>query len=177
MWTWIVLVSGLVVSGEVDVGYDRERMYGGWRGGDCMNTRHEVLVEESLVEVELSEDGCKVVSGLWYDPYTSKTFTDSRKLDVDHLVPLKEAHQSGAAEWNDEERRDYANDLSNPGHLIAVEARVNRRKGAKDVAEWLPPNESFRCAYVMAWVGVKKKWGLTVDYAEERVINEVLGSC
>ena len=65
---------------------------------DCQNARHEVLIEESLSTVgfKTSKD-CRVVSGSWNDPYSGRTITDATKLDIDHMVPLKEAHQSGAA--------------------------------------------------------------------------------
>ncbi len=168
--------AALTISPEVDAPYDRSAQYGGWidENGDCISTRHEVLAQESLVPPTMSPDGCKVVAGLWYGLYTARTFTDPRDLDIDHLVPLKEAHQSGAWAWSRERRRAFANDLLNPGHLIAVEASANRRKGAKDLAEWLPPNERFHCAYVQAWVAVKRAWGLSMDQAEVTVLGRVL---
>ena len=164
---------------EVDAPYDRARHYGGWIDADrdCQSTRHEVLAAESLIPPVLSQDGCKVIGGLWYGLYTARTFTNPRSLDIDHLVPLAEAHQSGGWAWDRQTRRAYANDLDNPGHLIAVHAGTNRAKGAKDPAEWLPPNEAFRCAYVAAWVAVKRKWGLTMDQVEAAVIRRVLVGC
>ena len=169
------LAWGQVIEPEVDAPYDRARQYGGWiyADRDCMNTRHEVLAAESLVPPVLSPDGCKVIGGLWYGLYTGRTFTDPRDLDIDHLVPLKEAHQSGAHAWDRERRRAYANDMTNPGHLIAVEARANRAKGAKDPAEWLPSNEAFRCPYVLAWVAVKRASELSMDRAEAAAIERV----
>ncbi len=148
--------------------------FGDWidSDGDCINTRHEVLAQESLVPPLFLN--CKVIAGLWYDPYTGLTFTDPKKLDVDHLVPLKEAFLSGAVLWTRERKRLYANDLENPGHLIAVEARANRQKGAKDPSEWMPPNESFHCAYLLAWVGVKDAWGLSMDEVESWAIEAMM---
>ena len=168
---------GQVIEPEVDAPYDRSQ-YGGWTDadGDCMNTRHEVLAAESLVPSILSPDGCKVVAGLWFGFYTGRTFTDPRDLDIDHLVPLKEAYQSGGWAWTRERRRAYANDLDNPGHLIAVDRRANRRKGARDPAEWLPSNEAFLCAYVLAWVADKRAWRLSMDQAEAAAIEQVLAA-
>ena len=167
-FVWLLTFPAAGQTPEVNAPYDRAAQYGGWIDADrdCMNTRHEVLAQESLIPPVFSEDGCKVVAGLWYGLYTGRTFTNPRDLDIDHLVPLKEAHQSGAYAWDRQTRRAYANDLDNPGHLIAVESRANRRKGARDPAEWLPPNEAFHCAYVRAWVAVKRKWGLTMDAVE-----------
>ena len=75
-----------------------------------------------------------MVSGSWNDPYSGRTITDASKLDIDHMVPLKEAHESGAANWPRERERAYANDLDDPDTLIAVDRRLNRQKGAKDPA-------------------------------------------
>jgi hypothetical protein len=172
-------LDGLTIAPEVNAPYDRESMYGGWRDddGDCQNTRQEVLAAESLIPAVLSDDGCNVKTGLWFDLYTGLTFTTPGDLDIDHLVPLKEAHQSGAHAWTDEKRRDYANDQDNPGHLIAVDDGTNQSKGDKDPAEWLPPNLAFRCAYVSAWTAVKREWVLAMDSAEEAAIRGVLVGC
>jgi hypothetical protein len=172
-------LDGLTIAPEVAAPYDREAMYGDWQDadGDCQSTRHEVLATESLIQVSLSDDGCRVIAGLWFDPYTGLTFTDPGDVDIDHLVPLKEAHQSGAHAWNADIRRSYANDLDNPGHLIAVDDGTNASKGFKDPAEWLPPNDEFQCAYVVAWLAVKRAWQLALDEAEAEAIRGVREGC
>ncbi len=171
--------AGLVIAEEIDVPYDRDDWHKRWldEDRDCQSARTEVLIEESLENPALSADGCKVLSGLWHDPYTGKTFTDPRNLDIDHVVPLKEAHESGGALWTDERRRAYANHLGNPNHLIAVSAGANRSKGAKDPAEWLPTDEQFHCDYVLIWTEIKEAWELTVDPAEAAAVREVLAEC
>lgn len=170
----VIFSIGFIGSSYSFVPYDRDSQYGDWidADGDCLNTRHEVLQQESLMPAIIED--CKVIFGLWYDPYTAKTFNDPSELDVDHMVPLKEAHISGAYAWTDEQRRAFANDLDNPGHLIAVQARANRVKGAKDPSEWLPPNEAFHCAYVKTWIGIKLKWNLSVDEEEHRTVADIL---
>lgn len=94
--------------------YDRDR-YGGWvdEDRDCRNTRQELLQELSTRRPRWSPDGCRVVSGRWYDPYTGKTFTTSSPLDIDHLVPLAWAWDHGADEWTDRRRRAFALDTRN----------------------------------------------------------------
>ncbi len=174
-------LEGIEIAPEVDAEYDRVAMYGGWRDDDddCQNTRYEVLAAESLVPVTYNEAGCGVILGLWYDPVTGRAFTDPTfgKVQIDHLVPLKEAHQSGAHAWTGEKRRQYANDMENPGHLIAVHGGTNSSKGCRDPGEWLPPNLSFYCPYVEAWLGVKRKWELAVDEQEAAAILEILDDC
>jgi len=160
------------------VPYSRD-LYGGWTDadGDCQDTRQEVLIAESLVPVELDARGCRVVSGQWLDPFTGQTFTNPGDLDIDHFIPLAEAHRSGASQWTPQLRRQFANDLSWPGSLIAVSASANRSKGDRDPADWLPPNQDFHCEYVRAWVIAKGYWGLTMDDRERGSVYSVLGQC
>ena len=67
-----------------------------------------------------NDEGCSFLSGNWIDPYSGLEITDATTLDIDHLVPLKEAHESGGFAWDTEKRRSYANDLVDPDCLIAV---------------------------------------------------------
>ena len=114
--------------------------------GDCQDTRAEVLIAESRVPVAFqTAPQSSVSSGEWFGAYAGQVFTDPSELDVDHLVPLKEAHESGTFSWDASRKRDFANDLSDPNHLIAVSASQNRSKGAKDLNEWMPADSSFHC--------------------------------
>ena len=136
-----------------------------------------MLIAESISPVGFkTSKGCRVVSGSWDDPYSGKTIINATKLDIDHMVPLKEAHESGAANWSRERKRAYANDLDYPDTLIAVDRRLNRQKGAKDPAEWLPPNPAYQAEYARAWVAVKLKWGLTADRRELMALRKLLGN-
>ncbi len=158
--------------------YDR-RLYGGWgdEDGDCQNTRTEVLIAESLVEVSMDDEGCRVIAGEWLDPYTGIVITDPSKLDVDHFIPLAEVHRSGAAAWDSTRRHVFANNLQQSGALIAVSASTNRSKGDRDPADWLPPNEAYHCKYVKDWIDYKAAWQLTLDANESRVVAEILTRC
>lgn len=155
------------------------KLYRHWidEDGDCQSTRNEVLIEESLVPVSLDLSGCKVISGKWRDLYSGKVFTSPRNLDIDHMIPLAEAHRSGAAAWSSEQKKLFANDLSDPDALIAVSASENRSKGDKDPAHWLPSNSAFHCEYIARWKNVKNKWGLGLDAQEAKAVNEMLDQC
>lgn len=162
----------------VDEPYSRG-LYRHWTDADknCRSTRDEVLVQESLNPVTFDASGCRVVSGRWFDPFTGVTVTDPKKLDIDHLVPLAEAHRSGAHSWSKLERTRYANDLDHPDTLIAVLASTNRSKADKDPLLWLPPDWSYRCDYVDRWVATKMRWGLKRDLLEEWWTNGLLWFC
>ena len=100
--------------------------------GDCQNTRHEVLQDESLDTVTfLTDRKCIVLTGKWLDPFTGSVVTEAGRLDVDHMVPLFHAHISGGWAWDAEGCRDYANSTEDPSHFIAVTAEVNRAKGGE----------------------------------------------
>ncbi len=145
---------------------------------DCQDTRVEVLIEESLVPPTFkNEDRCRVISGLWEGPYTGQSFTEASDLDIDHLVPLKNAHLSGGWQWDDERREDYANSMATDYHLIAVENNANRSKGARGPEEWQPPDSSYHCQYARDWIAVKADWGLTATAAEWEALETMLATC
>ena len=145
--------------------------------GDCQDARQEVLIAESLAPVAYTDDrACRVDTGFWVDPYTGEAFDDPGDLDVDHMVPLANTHRSGGWSWDAARREQYANDLSFPGHLIAVHAGANRAKGARGPEEWRPPLRSYWCEYAIDWIIIKNHWGLTVTEAEFGALQEMLGT-
>jgi len=91
------------------------------------------------------------------------------------MVPLKEAHESGAFQWSSERKQLYANDLSSEKTLIAVSSSANRSKGSRDPAEWLPTNSSYQNTYASNWASIKVKWGLTADEDEINALKTILG--
>ncbi len=159
-------IDRLPVAAETRKGYERSR-FEHWvdADGDCQDTRDEVLAAESLVAVS----GCDIQRGKWLSYYDAVTTALSTGFDVDHLVPLAEAWDSGAKRWNAATRRRYANDLRDARTLVAVTASANRSKSDRDPAEWMPALGA--CKYVRQWVAVKIRWKLTVDRAEKRALQ------
>lgn len=163
MFKVLPILAVALLSSDTPPEYAR-RQWGGWIDADrdCQDTRQEVLIAESHEPVTFkTEKGCIVKEGLWEDIYTGEVFINPSKLDVDHMVPLRHAHQNGGALWSRKKKRLYSNDLGNPEHLIAVSASANRSKGARSPLKWLPPNPSYRCQYIDDWTGVKMAWELT----------------
>ena len=145
---------------------------------DCQNTRHEVLISESTKAVEFKDGrSCEVDAGSWKDPYTGEVFTEPGDLDIDHMVPLINAHRSGGHAWDRERKSEYANNLSYNGHLIAVSASANRSKGGKGPEEWRPPNSEYWCQYALDWVTIKREWELTATEEESEALSEMLSTC
>ena len=146
--------------------------------GDCQDARQEVLIAESLVEVTYEDDReCRVEWGRWWAPYLSHHLENPRHLDVDHHVPLKNAHLSGGWAWDEERKEEYANYLGAENHLIAISARHNRRKGARGPEEWAPPDNSLWCDYATDWAEIKQEWDLTMTTRESEIVMDMLGTC
>jgi hypothetical protein len=146
--------------------------------GDCQDTRHEVLIEESLSPPVFADDRrCRVVAGTWRDAYSGLFYTDPAILDIDHFVPLAEAHRSGGWRWTTDQKRDYANDLIDPNHLIAVHQSLNRQKGAQTPATWRPPDRSAWCGYASAWIAIKARWTLSIAADERAALVEMRAYC
>lgn len=131
---------------------------------DCQNTRHEILIESSQTPVIFKNElECTVKIGKWLDPYTGKTITDASKIDIDHIVPLSEAHKTGGAKWDAKTKKKFAND---PLNLIATENRINRQKSDKAPHQWKPPNSQYHCEYAQRWRIIKDKYRLEYEYEE-----------
>ncbi|KAG5719130.1 hypothetical protein E4T56_gene11878 [Termitomyces sp. T112] len=125
---------------------------------------------------EITDSSCKATSGKWVSPYDNVATTLASDLDIDHVVPLKEAWISGARLWTTAQREAFANDLIRP-QLVAVTDNLNQSKGDKDVSRWVPPLTSYVCTYVRAWVQVKHYYNLSVDSDEKAALQSYLGNC
>jgi hypothetical protein len=170
-------LAGLTVAAERRAGYDRD-LFDHWidADGDGCNTRWEVLITESRTPVSIS-GSCTVSGGSWVSPFDGVATTNPSDLDIDHLVPLAEAWDSGAHSWSASRRRAFANDLDLDAALIAVTDNLNQQKGDDDPAEWLPPRAAYRCTYARNWIAVKKKWELSIDPVEADALRRVLATC
>ena len=171
------LLISLTIEPESPDPYDRS-LFKHWIDvdGDGCNARREVLIAEAIEAPTIGER-CDLIGGLWYSAYDGVETDDDSSFDIDHMVPLSEAWDSGANEWSSDRRRALANDLDLPQALIAVSASSNRSKGDKDPADWLPPLQSYRCQYVEDWVRVKVKWELSVDQREFDAVRGILATC
>ncbi|MFD4475870.1 HNH endonuclease family protein [Streptomyces sp. NPDC058471] len=161
-------VHRIPVAGERRDGYTRSA-FKHWNAGavkdDHCNTRAEVLIAEATEAPSVGAN-CKISGGEWRSYYDDQEVEDAKALDVDHMVPLAEAWDSGASAWSAERREAYANDLGAPASLVAVTARTNRSKADQDPSQWLPPLPDAHCRYVSEWAATKLRWDLAADPAE-----------
>ena len=142
------------------------------------DTRNDTLKRDlTNITYKVGTRDCKVVGGQLLDPFSGKSITFSStksNIDIDHLVALSNAWQTGAAYFDKAKRTQIAND---PLNLLAVDAKLNRQKGDGDAATWLPPAKSFRCEYVAAQIAVKVKYSLWLTAPEKSAMSKVLESC
>ena len=167
-------LASLTVATESRTGYSRD-LFPTWItiSGTC-NTREYILKRDGSNVT--TDSACAATGGSWYSVYDGATWTAASDVDIDHLVPLAEAWDSGASAWTTAQRQAFANDVTRP-QLLAVTDNVNQSKGDKDPAEWKPPLTSFYCTYARAWIQVKWYYSLTVDSAEKSALTGMLGTC
>jgi hypothetical protein len=174
----------LAVKGRAaKTGYSRAAFGQAWADVDrngC-DTRNEILSRDlSGVTYKPRTHECVVLTGTLDDPYTGRTIhfkrgeSTSRQVQIDHVVALADAWQTGAAYFDDQKREQLAND---PLELLAVDGSINESKGDGDAATWLPPSKTYRCAYVSRQIAVKVKYSLWVTKAEKAAMERVLGNC
>lgn len=180
--TALAALNKLPVKGRAaKTGYSREQ-FPHWKDPDkngC-DTRNDIL-KRDLTKLTFKADtnNCKVISGTLLDPYSNKLIgfdlsKSASTIDIDHVVALSNAWQTGAFQLTLTQRTNFAND---PLNLLAVDAKLNRQKGDGDAATWLPPYKSYRCSYVARQVSVKSKYKLWVTAPEKSAISNLLTSC
>lgn len=166
------VLNSLPVAAEADGGYDRD-LFPHWiTGANGCTTRERVLLSEARAG---TVRGCAVLGGSWVSKYDGVRTSNPSSFDIDHMVPLNEAWQSGAWRWTTRTRQAFANDLGYANSLVAVSARSNRSKSDRDPQEWMP--RSSVCWYATSWIAVKYRWRLAVDAGEKRVLTRVLRRC
>ena len=174
------IIETLAVKGRAaKTGYDRSS-FSHWRDPDrngC-DARNDTLRRDlTNLVIKSDSNGCKVLGGVLADPYSGKNIDfvfGASLVDIDHVVALSNAWQTGAFQFTNEIRLQFAND---PLNLLAVSASLNRQKGDGDAATWLPPTKSYRCQYVARQIAVKKKYGLWITKPEKVAMSTLLAKC
>lgn len=169
------MIANLPVAAEVRTGYSRS-LFPHWidANSNGCNTRYEVLIAEATTRPTVGS-GCSLTGGRWYSYYDGASYTSPSSLDIDHMVPLAEAWDSGARSWTTSRRQLFANDLGDARSLVAVTSSVNSSKSDRDPAQWMPTLE--RCRYIGEWTAVKTRWRLTVDTAEKNALTSIAAGC
>jgi hypothetical protein len=173
-------LATLKIADEVRTGYKRT-LFKHWitisRAGQIgCDSRKSVIIDEALVKPTIGK-GCSLTGGKWLSIYDNVEVTDAAKLDVDHMVPLAEAWDSGASAWTDLKRQQYANDMTDPRHLIAVTGASNRSKSDQDPSDWMPTNKTYACEYITNWISIKVRWSLSIDSKEKTTLESYVKTC
>ena len=177
------LVSLPVKGRAPKTGYSRAQFGQTWADVDrngC-DTRNDML-KRDLTEIvyRAKTKNCVVLSGVLQDRYSGETINFTRgnitsmEVQIDHVVALSNAWQTGAFKLSVAQRTAFAND---PLNLFAVKGRLNSQKSDGDAATWLPPLKSFRCTYVAHQIAVKAKYSLWVTAPEKDAMVRILAAC
>jgi hypothetical protein len=182
--TALSIIETQVTKGRAaKTGYTRVQFGQTWADVDrngC-DTRNDILKRDLTGEIfrEKTRE-CVVLSGTLIDPFSGETINfvrgnvSSMEVQIDHVVALSNAWQTGAFRLSIKERTAFAND---PLNLLAVKGRLNSQKGDGDAATWLPPLKSFRCDYVARQIAVKIKYKLWFTAPEKAAMVGILKSC
>ncbi|MGW5679944.1 HNH endonuclease family protein [Streptomyces sp. NPDC003860] len=171
-------IDQLPVATEKRAGYTRAA-FKHWNAGlkpDGCDTRDEVLLAEA-VKAPKPGAGCKLAGGSWRSYYDDTVVNAASRLDIDHMVPLAEAWDSGAYGWTAARREAYANDQGQAASLVAVTAKSNRSKADQDPAKWMPPSKETHCTYAADWVSTKLRWKLSADQDEVDALTRTATDC
>lgn len=158
-------------------GYARDQFGDSWVSTDGCDTRNIILARDMT---NIVVEDCEVQAGILDDPYTGNQIhfvrgpSTSADVQIDHVVALSNAWQTGAAYWTYEKRVDFAND---PLELLAVDGDANQQKSDGDAATWLPSNKPFRCQYIARQIAVKAKYELWLTSAEHDAMARILQTC
>ncbi|MGN6413742.1 HNH endonuclease family protein [Flexivirga sp.] len=185
----LAVLASLPVKGRAPkTGYDRDNFGQPWSddvtvagGHNGCDTRNDILARDLTgITYKPGSHNCAVLTGTLHGPYTGRTIAfhrgvgTSNAVQIDHMVALSDAWQTGAQKMSTDQRRNFAND---PLNLVAVDGPTNESKGDGDAATWLPPNKAYRCTYVTRQVQVKAKYHLWVTSAEHDAIARILNNC
>ncbi len=179
----VIVLETLSVKGRAPkTGYSREAFGPSWADTDYngCDTRNDML-RRDLVDIVLKPRtrGCVVLEGVLVDPYSGEEIRfikgeSSDRIDIDHVVSLSNAWQTGMFQRGPEERRIFTNDSLN---LLAVQGRLNSQKGDGDAATWLPPRKVYRCEFVARQIAVKAAYRLWLTPAEKQAMLRILRPC
>lgn len=160
--------------------YERSAFGGAsWNSWKACNTRQKIL-NRDIKDKKIATNDCTVESGYLDDPYTGKRIvikdksTMTKAIQIDHVVALANAWQTGAQDLSENQRDQLANDDL---ELLAVDADANQEKSSSDAGQWLPSNRTFRCEYVARQIAVKLKYSLWVTANEKSAMDKVLSTC
>lgn len=182
--TAVAVLETLAVKGRAPkTGYERSQFGPAWSDVDrngC-DTRNDILYRDlTSIKYKDGTKECVVQSGILIDPYSGEKISflrgvaTSSEVQIDHVVALSNAWQTGAFKLTYDKRLAFAND---PMNLLAVKGRLNSQKGDGDAATWLPPRKNIRCAYVAQQIVVKAKYGLWVTKPEKAAMLNLLDQC
>lgn len=157
-----------------DIRYSRTDSFPKVNKDNCTNAETNVLIRRSLIPITFSDDGCTVMSGLWYDMYTNRTYTQAKDVKVGYVVPLREVWEAGAWKWSEDELANFMNNMDN----LVISSHIHLGfKGDQLPEKWLPFYDENTCQYLETWIRVKANHDLSMTVREKEYLEYRYSSC
>ncbi|WP_035856883.1 HNH endonuclease family protein [Cryptosporangium arvum] len=167
-----------------DASYERDKFGDSWSdaakgvkfAGNGCDTRNDILRRDAkpgTVRTKSGTTGCKVTGGTWVSPYNGATYKSTKKIQIDHIIPLARAWASGAKKWPADRRLAFAND---PDNLIAVDGSSNQSKSDKGPSAWRPA-QPYQCVYAVRYVRAVSKYSLPITSTDKSALKSMLDGC
>lgn len=141
--------------------------YNVWKNYKC-NTRDLILIRDNYEKI-YKGNICDNKEGKWLLGYSNEFVTNSSLIDLDHIIPIKYAHDMGAYRWSKKNKQLFANDLDN---LILSSKKENRTKQDNGPSQWMPKYN--RCEYSLRWKEISNKYNLTIKPEDLIVIENTI---
>jgi hypothetical protein len=156
--------------------YSRDQFGTGWTDPDHNGCDARQDAIRAATSNRVMAGPCKITRADIRDRYTGRTYpaANPSAFDIDHVVALHDAWNSGASSWTRARRIAFAND---PADLVLTTASANRSKGDQDPSTWAPASHDGACWYVRTYRAIKLRWRLHKDAAQRAAIRRTLATC
>jgi hypothetical protein len=169
--------------------YSRDAFGSGWTDPDHNGCDARQDAIRAATTNRVMAGPCKITRADIYDRYAGRTYPGANPsaFDIDHVVALHDAWNSGAASWSLAKRKAFAND---PADVVLTTASANRSKGDQDPSEWAPlpcapasatcePRslQNGACWYVTHYRAIKLRWHLHTTAPQRSAVRRTLATC
>lgn len=156
--------------------YSRDEFGTGWTDPDHNGCDARQDAIRAATTNRVTAGPCKITRADIRDRYSGRTYpaANPSAFDIDHIVALHDAWNSGASSWTRARRVAFAND---PADLVLTTASANRSKGDQDPSQWAPATHDGACFYARTYRAIKLRWRLHTTPAQRSAVRRTLATC
>lgn len=144
----------------------------------CMNSASWILIDKASKAPSQDSGGyCEFTDGEWIDPYSGQVIRGRDHAVIDLTVPAIEVWRSGGHRWEYTQHSKYINDLAESRISQVVSAETHEARQTAPLTTHVETGSAAACALASDWIAVKRRWDLSVDADEVRVLQAMLDGC